>query len=196
MAQYGPSQQTAEVITGNMRTTVETFPGPGLPLGYGPRAPLGISYYDSTKTLQNPDGTWGKYRRVKYQSTTNSPPLTGPGVVYWTDENGTTVTSDYSESVTQGLNSIAGVMMANTTDMPSLTPETLNGNVVWICVGGVVTGAVAPAGLAAGDALIGSATAWTPDRVASGTAPTNKVLGYALTAVQNGLADISVELES
>jgi hypothetical protein len=198
MAQFGPSLQTGEIATGNMRTTVDAYvPQTGY-LSYlknGARNALGQAYFDNTKTLLNPDGAWGKYRYVRYQSTANAAVPAGPGVVYWVDPTCTTVTSTYTESATSGLNSVAGVLMPNTTDMPLLTAATLNGNFVWICVGGLVTRAMAATGGLADDVYIGSTTAWTPGRLASGTAPTNAKLAIAVTAAVGGLADIWVNIE-
>jgi hypothetical protein len=197
MAQFGPSLQTSEIATGNMRTTVDPFvPATGY-LSYlkdGARNALGQAYFDNTKTLANPDGAWGKYRYVRYRSTANAAVPGGPGVVYWVDPTCTTVTSSYTEAATAGLNSIAGLLLPNTTDMPQLTAATLNGNFVWICVGGLVTRAVAATGGLADDILIGSTTPWIPGRTASGTPVPNDPLGTAVTAAVGGFQDVWVSI--
>lgn len=196
MAQYGPSIQTANITTGNMRTTLDlataTF---GYATG-GLRNPLGSAYYDNPTTLANPSGVGGKFRYVKYQSIANPAVVAAPAIVYWVDEFSTTVTAVLAESQTGEVNSVAGLLMVNSGDLPSLTAALLNGNYVWICVGGLVVAANTVAATAKGDSLLGAATNWVPARLASGTAPTSRPLGIAQTAIASGLADIKVTLES
>lgn len=219
MAQFGASIQTAQVTTGLFRTTVDPFVSgfAGYPTNPGNRAIPGSSYYDSTGTFTgsttatpygNEFGPPGKYRYVRYFSTSN-PALTAavaPFPVYWVDTTYTTVTPVSSESVTGGINAVAGLCMPNTTDLvglvnanPTTGQTALNGNFVWIAVGGFVLGALGVTAAAADDAIIGSATNFVPARVAAGTAPTNRVIGWAQSALNTpatGQINLLVTLES
>jgi hypothetical protein len=197
MAIYGPSNQTATVTTGNFRTSIDPFTAtqPGTyPLPNGQVNPLGAAYYDATPTLTYQSGVGAKYRYVRYNSTANPAVLTAPAPVYWVDVNFTTVTGVSTESL--GVNFVAGFLMPNSTDLSTLTATILNGNFVWICVGGLVLNAIVPASTAVGDAIIGAAGNFTDARVAAGTAPTNKVLAWAAAAVSGGTANVQVALES
>lgn len=143
-------------------------------------------------------GLWVKY--VLYKSTDTTAVKTGPALVYWTDETYTQVTDLQSEAVYAGANAIAGWLMPNTTALGS-TAFTItilrnggNGSYVFIGLQGFIAGAFVAASTAVGDAQIGSATAWTPARVAAGTAPTNVVAGWALTAVASSLSDVEAVL--
>lgn len=202
MAQFGASIQTAQVTTGNFRTTIDIAVSgyAGYPNNPGQRNPLGAAYYDSTGSLSNPWGVPGKYRYVQYSSTSNPAltNLTAPAPCYWTDNTYTVVSPVSSEGVA-GINLVAGLIMPNTTAISGLTNTQLNGNFIWICVGGFVSGVIGITSAAAGDALIGSATNFAPARVAAGTAPTNRVIGWATSALgtpATGQVNILVTLES
>ncbi len=219
MAQFGASIQTAQVTSGNFYTTVDPYVSgyAGYPTNPGNRAIPGAAYYDSTGsfsgvTTANPFGNeFGpplKVRYVRYQSTSN-PALTtatAPFPVYWIDTTYTTVTPVYSESVTGGINALAGVCLVNTTSIPGLvntgatvSQTNLNGNFIWIAVGGYVPFAIGATATAADDAVIGSVTNFTPGRTAAGTAPTNRILGWAQSALNTpatGQIRLLVTLES
>jgi hypothetical protein len=202
MAQFGASIQTAQVTTGNFQTTVDAYVSgyAGYPNNPGERAIPGAAYYDSTGSNSNPWGAPGKYRYVRYNSTSNPAltNLTAPAPCYWTDTTFTTVTPVYSEGVA-GINLVAGLIMPNTTALTTLTATMLNGNYIWICVGGYVGGVIGVTGAAAGDSIIGSTTTFAPAHVSAGTASTNRVIGYATSAVgtpSTGLINILVTLES
>lgn len=194
MAQYAPSDQNIQVTTGNVRTVLDvrdtTKPNNGAPNA------LGSSYYDNPTSTANPNGVPVKYRYVRYNSTANSAVKAAPGLVYWVDNTYTTVTSTMSEGITGTLNDVAGFMMVNSTDLTTLTATLLNGNFVWICVGGYVKAAIVAAATAVGDAEVGGGAAWVPVRVASGTAPTGRPAGFALTAISGSTADVYVTCES
>jgi hypothetical protein len=203
MAQFGASIQTAQITTGNFQTTVDPSVSgyAGYPNNPGQRNPLGAAYYDSTGSNSNPWGTPGKYRYVQYKSTSNPAltNLTAPAPCYWVDNTFTSVTPVSSESTTAGINSVAGLIMPNTTALTTLTAALLNSNFIWICVGGFVSGVVGIAGIAAGDSIIGSATTFAPGHVAANSAATNRVIGYALSAEGTPAAgefNILVTLES
>jgi hypothetical protein len=201
MAIFGPSNQNATITTGNFRTTVDLFTAtqPGTyPLPNGQKNPLGTSYYDATVSLAFPSGLGAKYRYVRYNSTANPALLAAPAPVYWTDNTFTTVTGVLSESLggAAGINNVAGYLMPNTGDLTTLTAAILNGNFVWICVGGLVLNAIVPASTAVGDAIIGATGNFTNARVAANTAPTNKVLAWAEAAVAAGVANVMVAVEN
>lgn len=212
MAQFGASIQTAQVTSGNFRTTVDpaTSGFAGYPTNPGNRAIPGAAYYDSTGSFTgvttatpygNEFGPPGKYRYVRYYSTSNPAltALTAPSPVFWVDTTYTTVTGVSTESVTGLLNSVAGYLMPNTTDIPGLTNTILQGSFVWICVGGYIPGAKGVASTAADDNVIGSTTTFVPNRIASGTAPTFRPFGIAQSAFNTpsaGLINLLVTLEN
>lgn len=190
MAQFSPSNQTVQVTTGNVRTTVD-FPNTSLgtplpyPTGVFPN-PLGSTFWDNAITVANPNGQPTKYRYVKYQSTANPAVQANPAAVYWTDLTMTTVSGAVAEGW-GGQSSFAGIMMPNTTDLTTLTAALLNANggaAVWIAVAGIVTGVVSAAA-AAGDQLMATAN-WTATggftKVAVGVAPTGRVAAFAFGA--------------
>lgn len=211
MAQFGASIQTAQVTSGNFQTTVDPYVSgyAGYPNNPGERAIPGAAYYDSTGTYSNPWGVPGKYRYVRYYDSANSGAgtaltnLTAPAPCYWTDNTFTTVTPIYSQS--WGINGLAGLIMPNTTAITGLvvsaatTGQTnLNGNYIWICVGGFVSSVVGISGIGAGDAIIGSTGAFTPGKISAGTQFTYRVLGFATNAVSTSpyLVNMLVTLES
>jgi len=192
MAQSQISNETAQVTTGNVRTTVD-FPNTALgspfpyPSGVFPN-PLGTAFFDNAISASNLNGQPTKYRYVKYQSTANPAVQAAPAAVWWADPTMTTVTGVLAEAW-GGQNSFAGLMMPNTTDLPSLTAALLNANggaAVWIAVAGWVTGVVTAA-TTIGDELMASQANWTTtggfSRMATPTtAPTGKVSAYSATA--------------
>jgi len=199
MAQFGASIQTAQISTGNFRTTIDPYNANlagSYPLPYGQKNPLGAAYYDATGSLSNPFGVPGKYRYVRYNSTSN-PALTGvtgPFIVYWTDATFTTVTPVSSESLTGTVNIPAGLAMPNLTSLPNLTAAQLNGNFIWIAVGGYVPGAYMGAYAAAiGTPFAGTATAFLPAVVA---AVTTFTMGWTTTAAASNLANVLVTIET
>ena len=131
---------------------------------------------------------------VQYKSSSAPACIAAPGVVYWVDSTFQTVTGVYSESAF-GINGVAGYMLLNTTNYPgSLTGAQLAallqpgggsapGSFIWIQTSGYITGARSVASVAAGDMLIGSTSTFIPARMAANSAPTNKVIGMAVTAV-------------
>ena len=153
------------------------------------------SYQPSTtSTTANGVGSTRFAKYVRYNPTNSVAIPTGPAPVYWKDEAMITVTPTLAEALGGNANAFAGWLMYNTTTTAAAAAATINGNWCFIHVGGFLPGAVAPAATAAGDIIIGAAGAFTPARVAAGTAPTNVVAGVARSAVANGLADIWVPL--
>lgn len=133
-------------------------------------------------TTTNGVGAPAVIKYVYYNSTANPAPVGAPAPVYWTDQTFTTVSGVFSEGL--GTNFIAGFLLPNTTAISGLTAATLNTSYVWIQIGGFLSAAIVPASTAVGDAIIGAPTAgnWTNARVAAGTAPTNKIAGWAASA--------------
>lgn len=154
-------------------------------------------------TAANGQGAPLVLRYVRYNSTANPNVLAGPAAVYWTDETFTTVSGVFSEgnpAATGNLNSLAGVLLINTTNYPgSLTgaqlATALNGNFVWIATSGFVKGVQVPASTAIGDSLTGVSGNFLLFRTASGTAPISKRILQALTAVASNVADCLVDTD-
>lgn len=142
----------------------------------GARMQPGAAFYtkDSSGRIQ-------KYRYVRLNST--APPTAIVGPVYWKDNTRQVVTAVYSEAL--HVNAAAGVL---------LNASATNGNWVCILVYGYVNMVVA-ASTAAGDALIGASGNQLTARVAAGTAPTNKVLAWAQTAISSTKSDVEVVCE-
>jgi hypothetical protein len=210
---FGLPVATPRITTGNVRTTYDLFtpaPGPTTPgptpfFSGGLAAPLGTTFMDqggpdsvSGTLTQLPLLSVALYKYVLYKSATNPALVTAPGLVYYTDETFTVVSGARADGFTTTENSLAGLLMPNTTDLPNLTATILNnggnGSGVWICIGGFVKAATSIAATAVGDTLVGSGTAFTPARVASGTAPTFTKTMTALTAIAGGVSDVLVNI--
>lgn len=186
------SDQTLQITTGNVATVNDPFVATGTIsagsaiLANGARNPLGIAAYISDGSTT---GRRWKVRYVRVNSTTFNPsPVVGP--VYWKDNTFQVVTTLFSEAL--DTNAAAGIMLNS-----SIT----NGNYGFILVGGFLgaanLGSIPVVALtAAGDALIGATGQQTFARVAAGTAPTNAVIAWAVTAVSGGKSDVFVTLES
>lgn len=129
---------------------------------------------------------------VRYLSTANPAVVAGPAPVYWTDQTFTTVSGVSTEGFA-GLNSVAGLLLPNTTSLSGFTAAQLNGNFCWIGIVGWVPGCIAPGSTAAGDAIIGAAGNFTPARVAANTAPTNRLIGWATSAIASSLCNILLD---
>ena len=213
MAQFSPSNQTVQVTTGNVRTTVD-FPNPtvagsglnlvGFPNPYPSPAfpnPLGSTFWDNAVTTANPNGTPTKYRYVRCVFTATPAIQAAPACVWYTDATMTSVTATLAESLTGTRSSFAGLIMPNSTDLSTLTTALLKANggaAVWIAVAGIVTGVVSDA-TAAGDQLFASAVDWTTaggfgaTHIAAATATTGR---RAATASAASPSTVYVEAES
>lgn len=144
-------------------------------------------------------GLWMRY--VLYKSTANPATVGGPAPVYYTDETLTIVSGQASEAL-GGINTVAGWMLPNTSTGATgagsgFTNTVLNngglGSYVWIGLLGFIPGAISATSVVAGDQLIGNGN-FTVTRVAANTAPTNKLLGYALASVSGGLGDVLAQV--
>jgi hypothetical protein len=191
MAQFSPSNQTVQVTTGNVRTTVD-FPNTSLgtplpyPTGVFPN-PLGSTFWDNAVSTANLNGQPTKYRYVQFKGTLAPAIQARPAAVWWLDLTMTTVTPTLAEAW-GGASSFAGLLMPNSTDVSGLTTAQLQANggaAVWIAVGGIVTNVASPAA-AAGDQLFGAAADWTANggftKVAVGAATVGRQVGYAFGA--------------
>jgi hypothetical protein len=203
MAQFGASIQTAQVTTGNFRTTIDPYVSgyAGYPNNPGARNQVGAAYYDSTGSLSNPYGVPGKYRYVRYNSTSNPAltSVTGPFIVFWTDTTFTTVSPVESEAAFTGISAVAGLCMPNVTALTTLTATILNGNYCWIAVGGYESGMyISSATVTAGESLVASATTFLPTATAAGTAAPSArgALAVAYSASASNLCNVLVTLES
>lgn len=139
-------------------------------------------------------------RYVRYNSTANPALVAAPAPVYWTDETFTTVSGVFSEGNfgggTGSANSLAGLLLPNTTVLPSLTAATLNSNWVWIAVSGFVPGATSIAAAAAGGTLIGGAGNFTwAAAIGLNAAPTSGSFARVLTPVTAGLSDLLLQCD-
>lgn len=192
MAYYG-EVFTPQISTGNVLTTVDlrdtTKPNNGA------TNPLGAKFRSNVVSAANPNGFPVAYRYVRYNSATNAAVVAFPGVVFWTDATRTTVTSTLSEAYTGTINMIAGYLLPNSASITTLTAAILNGNFVWMQVAGFLAGAASVGSTAVGDALIGANT-WLPGRTAAGTAPLNRVLAWAGTAIASSKSDVDIVIES
>ena len=180
--------------TGNPYTVLDTYNtalynnGARMPLGSLARIPLPAYNVGAT-----PKGA-GSYltaKYLRYLSTANPATVAGPSPVYYVDETLETVSGVESEGL--GVNFIAGWMLpstATTSIGTAFTAAALNGNFVYVGLKGFIPAAISVTSTAVGDALIGASGNFTVARVAAGTAPTNRVLGWALTAIASGLSDV------
>lgn len=192
--------------TQNLYTSIDTY-NSALE-NNGATCPLGTRYTYPLGTQLSPTTGFGYVSSgaglgvplticyVRYNSTTNADWLANPGVVYWQDKTFTVVTGSSGDAA-DGINAIAGYVLINTTNYPgSLTGAQLKavvqGNFIWIVVAGYVPGATSITSTAVGDTLIGGGTAFTPARVAANTAPTNRAVGMAVTAISSGVSDVLV----
>jgi hypothetical protein len=210
---FGMPVATARVNTGNVRTSYDPFtPSATASTGAAVGAPfgglanvLGTTFMDqggpdsvSGTLTQLPLLSNALYKYVLYKSTTNPALVANPGLVYYTDNTFTVVSGAIADGLTGTANSLAGYMMINTTDLTTITATILNnggnGSGVWICIGGYVKAATAITSTAVGDSLVGGATAFTPVRVASGTAPTFVKYATAQTNLSGAVADVVVNI--
>lgn len=212
---FGLPVATPKITSGNVRTSydpiatsISSIQGylSGPTFGqYGLACPLGTVFDDqggpdsvSGTLTQLPLWVGARYKYVLYKSTTNPALVAQPGLVYYTDETQTVVSGAIADGATATASSLAGVMMINTTDLSTITAAILNnsgnGSGIWICIGGFVKGCTSITSTALGDALVGSSTAFTPARVAAGTAPTFTKTLTALTAIASGVSDVLVNI--
>lgn len=179
---FGASQQTAQITTGNVRTTYDPYKTTGpIPPGGLPNA-LGTTYYDvggavgaPTSGPGNPAGVSTLYKYVLYKSTTNPALVAAPAIVYYTDNTYTVVSGTLADGLTGKACDAAGLLMPNTTDVSGLTAAILNnsgnGSGVWIAVGGYVKGGyIGALTIATGDYLYGTTGNFISVNVADGAA--------------------------
>lgn len=201
MAWFGPSNQLIQIDTGKTRTYLYNKSQSAIQVyaDIGEVQVLGQRFFsvDNT-TAANPFGAPAIYQLVKYLSTsaTTTGNLTtagGPAPVYWTDNTFSTVTGITSESL--GLNFLAGYLMVNTVDLPTLTAAQLLGAQCLINVGGYLKSAYAPTAGAAGigNVIFPVAGTFSSNAVAAGTWGGYYPFGVQLTAVAAGLCDVYVK---
>ena len=130
---------------------------------------------------------------VRYNPTASQALKTGPAIVYWKDETFTTVTPTSTESF-MGINGIAGWLLYNTTTTSAAVAADINGNYVFIHVGGFLANAWVTAATVAGLPILGAAGSFATGTVAANTAPTNAVAGWTQAAAASSLVDLFVPL--
>lgn len=171
--------------------------GANQPLGSIYQAPLTLGVVGTaTKGI----GLNGYFKYVRYNPTVSQNFLTGPQLVYWKDNTFTTVTGLASEALSLDLP--AGWLLFNTTTTPLATGQTaaqqaalVNGNFVWIQVGGYLPGAYVTTGTAAGGVIIpASSTFGATGYIAPSTTITDPVVGRVIAAAASNLCDLYVPL--
>lgn len=131
---------------------------------------------------------------VRYNPTTTQVILTGPTLMYWKDETFTVVTGLAAEAF-GSINNIAGWLLPNSTASAANTAANMNGNWMWMHVGGFLAGAWVTTAAAAGASVYGLGTTYgATGGVASGAAQLQRVAGYALAAAASNLVDLYVPL--
>lgn len=195
---YDGNIQTLQISTGNVATVNDPFIASSLGQGqfgspFGARNPVGMAAYVSDGTLTNPQTGTGRRWKVRYvrmNATTFAGPLVGP--VYWKDNTFQVVTT-LSTEAPAGLNGCAGILLnANVT----------NGNYCFILTLGFIgvanIGAMAVGGAAgAGGLIIPSAGQQLTTTVAAGTFSTTFTpIGYLMTAIGGGTADVYINIET
>lgn len=197
MANFGPAVQTGQISTGDPRTTIDAY-NSSLPNNGAQNELAEAYYYKAGVSASNPAGYWQKLRYVRFNAANNGAVLTVPAPVYWTDEARTTVSGNTSDGFTGTLADVAGILLIcnnSTIGKSGFNNTQLNGNFVWICVGGLVPSATCPNSQAVGDYLIGASGNFTTGRIASGGNLTNAVIGIAMSANNANTADVLVTLE-
>jgi hypothetical protein len=209
MSLISVSGQTAQVTTGNVRTSIDAFDS--TKPNNGAVNPIGMKYFDSVGSLPTSSGGTAvltfpgyfgapvAYRYVRFKGTAAPAINTGPALVWWQDATFTSVTPTKSEAIGGGNSFPAGFLMLNSTDVSTMTTAILNGggngSFVWIAVAGLVKSAVSAA-TAAGDKLMGGAADWATNGgstiVTATTAATSRIAGYAVAASP---ADVLVVIE-
>lgn len=175
-----PQMLTPEISTGNIATVNDPVDATKVTLGA--RNPLGAAVWSSDSS-----GRLRKYRYVKLSGTGTPSTSNCPGVVYWKDNTYQVVTPTMSEAVFNALNSVAGIL---------LNTAATNLNYVFIQVAGYLASCQVPASTAISDALVGGGAAFVLVRVASGTAPTGRVVAISNAAVASNKADVFIVIES
>ena len=161
------------------------------PLGSLYQAPLNPANIVTTGI-----GQYNYYKYVRYNPTATQNFLTGPALVYWKDKTFTTVTGLASEALSLDLP--AGWMLFNTTTTPLASGQTaaqqaalVNGNFVWIQVGGYLPAAYVTTGTAVGGAVIPSGTTFgATGYIAPSTNITDPVVGRVVTVAASNLSDL------
>ena len=175
---FAPSKQTAEISTGDVATVNDLFDS--TKPNNKARNPLGAAYYGTDSS-----GRPLKFRYVRVNSTV--PPTEVVGPVWWKDNTFTVVTAVRSEAVHDTANAVAGIL---------INEDIGNGNFGFIQVAGFLAAMPIVAATAVGDAIIGGATGQLTARVAANTAPSNRLIAWALTAVSGGVSDVEIVLEN
>lgn len=197
MANFGPAVLTAQISSGDPRTTIDAYDT--TKANNNAQNELAEAYYyKAGVSASNPAGYWQKLRYVRFNAANNAATVTGPAVVYWTDEARTTVSGNASDGFTVTAADSAGILLVcnnSSIGISGLTNTKLNGNYVWICVGGLVPSVVCANSTAVGDYLTGGSGNFSLGRIASGGNATNAVVGIAMSNNNSNFCDVLVTLE-
>jgi hypothetical protein len=122
------------------------------------------------------------YRFVRFDNGSGNVASSAGAVGHWLNDTGTdwVLTTDTGDS---SRNKVRGIFLGEVTDQ----------YYCWVQTKGACY--VASASGAEGDAVISSATDATATVVAAGTAPTHKVIGFALAAQSGGLILTDLQLD-
>jgi hypothetical protein len=190
MGSMSPLVPTFEDYTGSLFTvndayvTTPPFTGTYLPPN-GQRNQPGRAFYSTWTPTGGTTPYWIKLRYVRYSPTAAVTFTSGSlPPVYWKDSTLTVVTPTATEGSAFGINGVAGILLNTTTTSANLT-----GNWTLIAVAGYMTSMISATSVAVGNMVIGSTTAQTVTLVTANTAPTNRPIYMALSAVASGLSN-------
>lgn len=190
MGSMSPLVPTYEDYTGSLFTVNDAYvttPPFGSTYLYpnGARQQPGRAFYATWTPTGSTTAYWLKCRYVRYSPTAavtftsgNLPP------VYWKDTTFTVITPTATEGTDYGINGVAGILLNTTTTSANLT-----GNWTLVAVAGYMTSMISATSVIIGSIVLGNATAQTVTLMAANTAPTNKPLYMATTAIASSVSN-------
>lgn len=134
---------------------------------------------------------------VLYKSASNPAMVTGPGIVYYTDETCGIVSGAFAESyvastpayaagfLLPNTGAVAGIGVGSAISATILNNNTL-GSYVWIGIAGFIPSAYVGAGTAQGSTFVGAAGAFTPATTTTVLRP----MGFVYGAIVSSIADV------
>jgi hypothetical protein len=140
-------------------------------------------------------GNFMSVKYLRYSSTANAAVNVGPGICYYTDETFTTVSGTMSEGINGSNSSVAGFMLPNKgvvagvgLGTTAFTAALLNGNYIFVAVGGFVPAAFLGYAGAQSAGIMGA----TGMNVCAATTGVNRNAAYIWGTVTSQVADILV----
>lgn len=167
---------TGQITTGNPATVNDAYDT--TKFNNGAKMTPGAAVYQVDAS-----GRVLKYRYVRLNCTAAPTFIVGP--VFWKDNTFTVVTALSTEAI-MGQNGMAGVLV---------NASATNGNWVLIQVAGYLALMTVAASTNVGDALFATSGTQLTGRTAAQTAPTNRVLAWAITSTSSGKSDILITCE-